>query len=248
MARRKHDAPYNPSVDVLYFLKERTRFIRQYYDIAEGAFAEVKRKIKDEEAPFDEPPPGFNPEDGEPPFMDKYMDADAGQEFTGQACVSFVAASLKLFFDETRHELARYAWKRPVPEFDVKYAKNHGFFAANKKWFAEMGIDFEKPGADLAIVEEVILTRNVAQHPAGISSMTLYVRGKEVRRRPFPWFIHPFEEHGIDPANAEDLERFSWMLSITREKFMQAVDEVDKLCTYIWRKALGDEDEPTAES
>jgi hypothetical protein len=231
-------------MEVLYFLKERTRFIRRYYDVSEGAFAEIKRKIKDEEPPFDEYPPGFNPENGEPPFMDEYMDADAGQEFTGQSSVSFIASSLKLFFDETRSDLARFSWQRPVPTFDVKYAKDHGFFAANRKWFDEMGIDFGQSGADLAIVEEVILTRNVAQHPEWIASMTLYLRGKEVRRRPFPWFTHPFEERGVDPANLEDLEKFSWMLSITREKLMQAVDEVDKLCTYVWRSARGEDDVP----
>jgi hypothetical protein len=228
-------------MDVLYFLKERTGFIRRFYNAAEGAFAETKRKIRDEEAPFDLCPPGFNPEDGEPPFLEEYTDADAGQEFVGQSSVSFVASSLKLFFDEMRHELTRFH-DGGVPAFDRACAKNHGILAANRQWFAEMGIPFEQSGADLAIVEEVILTRNAVQHPDSIGSMTPYLRGQQVRRRPFPWFAHPCEELGVSPENIEDLERFSWMLSITREKFLHAVDQVDVLCEFVSRRSRGEQD------
>jgi hypothetical protein len=225
-------------MDVLYFLKERTGFIRRFYNTAGGAFADVKRKITDEAPPFDVCPPGFNPEDGEPPFLEEYMDADAGEEFVGQSSVSFVASSLKLFFDEMRHDLARFH-SRPVPEFDLACAKKHGFLAANRKWFVEMRIPLEQSGADLAIIEEVILARNAAQHPDSIGSMTLYLRGQQVRRRPLPWFVHPLEERGVTPENIADLERFSWMLSITREKFLHAVDQVDTLCEFVWRHSHG---------
>lgn len=231
---------YNLRMDVLYFLKERTRFIRQFYDVADGAFAEIKRRISDAEPPFDAYPPGFDPEDGEPPFLDEYSDADAGEEFVGQSAVSFVASSLKLFFDEMRHDLSRFHGGR-VPEFDAKYAKNYGFFAANRRWFAEIGIDLDQSGADLAIVEEVILTRNVAQHPDSIVSMALHLRGQEVRRRPFPWFVHPFEESAVAQENLEDLQRLSWMLSITREKFLKAVDQVDVLCEFVSRRSGGEQ-------
>lgn len=226
-------------MDVLYFLKERTGFIRRFYHVADGAFAEIKRKIKEEEPPFNVCPPGFNPEDGEPPFLEEYMDADAGEEFVGQSSVSFVASSLKLFFDEMRHDLARFHGGR-VPEFDRACAKNHGVLVANSKWFAEMGILFEQSGADLAIVEEVILTRHAVQHPDSIGSMTPHLRGQQVRRRPFPWFVHPFEERGVAPEEVEDLERFSWMLSISREKFLHAVDHVDTLCEFVSRRSRGE--------
>jgi hypothetical protein len=226
-------------MDVLYFLKERTRFIRKFYDVAEATFTEIKRKIRDGEPPFDEYPPGFDPEYGEPPFLEDYQDADDAQEFIGQSGVSFLSASLKLFLDEMRHDIARFKGPRAAM-LDEKYASKRGFLAANKKWFGEIGIDFEASGADLAIIEEVVLTRNLAQHPQSIASLNLRLRGKQVKRRPFPWFVHEFERHGVDPENLQDLERFSWMLSITRDKFLQAVDEVDKLCAYISQQARGE--------
>ena len=39
-------------MNVLYFLKERTRLIRQYYEQAAKPFSETIRKIEAEEAPF----------------------------------------------------------------------------------------------------------------------------------------------------------------------------------------------------
>ena len=39
-------------MDVLYFLKERTQFIRKYYETASEPFREIMRKIEAGEAPF----------------------------------------------------------------------------------------------------------------------------------------------------------------------------------------------------
>ncbi len=52
-------------MDVLAFLKDRTGFIRWYYDTAGVPFREIMRKIETGEAPY-EPPYS---EDPEPPFL-----------------------------------------------------------------------------------------------------------------------------------------------------------------------------------
>lgn len=59
-------------MDVLYFLKERTRFIRYFYETACQPFRETMRKIEAGEEPF-EPPYS---EDGEPPFLTEWLEAD----------------------------------------------------------------------------------------------------------------------------------------------------------------------------
>ena len=43
-------------MEVLFFLKERTKFIRHFYDAAGDPFHETKRRIEAGEAPFDNPP------------------------------------------------------------------------------------------------------------------------------------------------------------------------------------------------
>src|SRR4051794_40385739 len=146
-------------MDVLYFLKSRTRFLRKFHQQATSHFEEEKRKIRDSEPPYDEPRASYNPEDGEPPFLSEYMDADESIEFLGQSCVSSLSASLKLFLDETRSDLSRFRGSLPV--FDRKLAQKKGIFVANREWFSAVGVDFRQSEADLAIVEEVIITRNV---------------------------------------------------------------------------------------
>jgi hypothetical protein len=53
-------------MDVLWFLKERTAFLRRFYDLASEPFNEVKRKISAGEPPYDDPP--FD-DSGEPPYL-----------------------------------------------------------------------------------------------------------------------------------------------------------------------------------
>jgi hypothetical protein len=81
-------------MDVDWFLKERTKFIQQYYGTAVTPFATIKRKIEDGEDPF-EPP--YN-EDGEPPFMEEWTDADTAIQVVGRTCVTMLSESVKLYF------------------------------------------------------------------------------------------------------------------------------------------------------
>ncbi len=57
-------------MEVLFFLKERTKFIRHFYETAGESFRETKRQIEAGEPPFDNPPYS---EDGEPPYLEERM-------------------------------------------------------------------------------------------------------------------------------------------------------------------------------
>jgi hypothetical protein len=166
--------------------------------------------------------------------LDEWMDADASQEFLGQSSVSFLAASIKLFLDEMRADFRGFS---PLPEFDLKCAKDKGFVAANQKWFGDIEIDFTKSGSDLSIIEEVVTTRNSAQHPSSLLSMNVVLKGKQVKRRPAPFFAHDWEVDRIDPNDPDTFERYQWTLSVRREKFLQAIDEVDKLCEFVYTQS-----------
>lgn len=69
---------------VLYFLKERTKFIRRFYEGAGELFRATIRQIEAKEPPFDEPPYS---EDGEPPFMEEWTDATMALEMLGRTCI-----------------------------------------------------------------------------------------------------------------------------------------------------------------
>ena len=82
-------------MDVLFFFKRRTGFIRRFYETAGTPFLETMRKIKAEESPFDDPPYS---EDGEPPYLEEWIEAREALEVLGRTCLSMLSSSLQLYF------------------------------------------------------------------------------------------------------------------------------------------------------
>jgi hypothetical protein len=89
-------------VDSNFFLKQRTAFIRGFFDGGVGGFAEIQRKVDLAEPPFDNPP--FS-EDGEPAFLTEWIDAATSAELIGQACISLLSDTLKLYFNTMQKEI-----------------------------------------------------------------------------------------------------------------------------------------------
>ena len=178
-------------MDVLYFLSERTRFLRYVYERASVPFVETKERIRAADPPYDNPP--FD-DSGEPAYLEEWQDADAALEFLGQACLSHLAASLRLYLDAAREEIGRfYRLPEGSGSFDASEAKRTGVLSANKTWFAQFEIRLEASGADLGLLEEILLTRNVAQHPDSIAFDAPRQRAADHRKFPDPFFLSEFE-------------------------------------------------------
>jgi hypothetical protein len=73
-------------MDVGYFLKERTKFVRTYYTAAVAPFEDTKSKIEKGEEPYQPP---FK-EDGEPPFQVEWSDADTSIQVVGRTWVNML--------------------------------------------------------------------------------------------------------------------------------------------------------------
>ncbi|MGA1825835.1 MAG: hypothetical protein ACMUIP_14360 [bacterium] len=56
-------------MDIEYFLKSKTAFIRYFYEKAVQPFIEIKTAIENKEEPF--VPPISGEEDAEPPFLEE---------------------------------------------------------------------------------------------------------------------------------------------------------------------------------
>ncbi|MBL0206523.1 MAG: hypothetical protein IPP84_00715 [Propionivibrio sp.] len=88
-------------MDVGYFLRQRTAFIRQLYVTTTREYVERQHKIKAEVEPFVPP----YSEDGEPPFLEEWVEADESLQVLGSACLSMLAATVKLYFQTWVREL-----------------------------------------------------------------------------------------------------------------------------------------------
>lgn len=213
-------------MDVLFFLKERTKFIRYFYETAAEPFRETMRKIKAGEAPFDNPP---YTEDGEPPFLEEWMEADEGLEVLGRACISMLSASLQLYFKTWENELG-ITWEKG----EMKRAFKNGFLHGYKTCFGEaLLLSWDDCPADFALLEQVVLARHRDQHPDHIATMRVDHTAKDREKFPQLFFVSEIEKAMyIDSETG----RITWMnpaVHVSGDMLLAAIKEVETLAEWL---------------
>jgi hypothetical protein len=208
-------------MDIHYFLCSRIIFIRQFYELASAPFVERKRKIKAQEEPFVPP----YSEDGEPPFLDEWMEADESLHILAYSCISMLASALHLFLE---------AWIGrsgvAVDESLKKKFKNNGWLSGYDAHFANcFGIAFNNGPADLRILEEIILARNRIEHPNSITEQKAQYSELDMRKISHPLFVDKTE---IALLNLSEDSEPRWFMpstiNVSESQLLAAVTEVEK--------------------
>lgn len=222
-------------MDVVYFLKERTKFIRFYYEEAVKPFLERKSKIEDKEAPFDDPPYS---EDPEPPYLDEWMEADTAANIVGLSCISLLSDTVKLYLNTLQTRVIGFA-------FTEEKAHKDGFPPAFKAALGNiLATDWSDCPADWAIIEQIVLARNRGQHGEHFGSFLVTHDGKTLEKHPSPFFVREEEKRAW--AEGERLAFLSPSITVTRENLFAAIDQVELLADWIegrmdhasaWRRA-----------
>lgn len=206
------------------------RFIREFYETAGEPFRETMRKIESGEPPF-EPPYS---EDGEPPYLSEWIEADTALDVLGRACVSMVSASLKLYFETWEGQLG-VVWEKG----ERKKAFKDGFLHGYKKCFAEvLSLSWDDCPADLEILEQVTLARNRDQHPDSITRMGVNHTPADRGKYPRLFFASEAERGMYDDP---DMAGITWMnpsVRVSAESLLQAIEEVEKLAEWLEPKML----------
>lgn len=213
-------------MDIKRYSEHRTAFIRMYYCEARQAFVAVQTAIDNEEAPFDKPPAGFDPEYGEPAYLTQWLEAEMAINVLGYSCVSMLSNSLKIAF-KNMEELFRF---QPGSETKRLMSKE-GFVAGYKVSLSEvLDTDWSDCDADFAIIEQVVQTRNITQHTDDASGFEAYYTEASLRKHPRPIFVAPGR------ADTEENGGETWFgarIEVTAHDLFRAIDEVDKLIAYI---------------
>jgi hypothetical protein len=212
-----------------FFLRRRTRFIRRYYATGVGPFREIQRKINAQESPYDEPPPFFDPEDGEPAFLEEWGEADEAAQVVGRSAVSLLSDSLKLYFK---------ALEQPL-EFRLSAegkatAKKEGFLAAYRGALGEvLETDWTNCPVRFDVIEQIVLARNRAQHGERLSILGVRHDHKTLTKHRDLIFVSEGElKEWVDEGADPDV----WLaprLEITEESLGAAITEVEKLADWI---------------
>jgi hypothetical protein len=211
-------------VNVLFFLKKRTNFIRRFYEQAGEPFRTTIRKINAAEAPFDMAPYD-EAQDGAPPFMEEWSEASTALEMLGRTCISMLSASLQLYFQTWEHEIGM-VWE---PKERGKVMKN-GFLKGYRSAFGDV-VDhlWDDCPVDFDIMEQIVLARNVDQHPDHISTMSVMHTDKDWQKYPQPFFVSDIERKA---SSDPEMPRVSWMrptLHVSPEALAAAIEQVEAL-------------------
>lgn len=213
-------------MNIEYFLKRRTAFIRYFYDNAVRPFTEIITSIENEEEPFVPP----YSEDGEPAFLEEWMEAGTGIETVGHACVSMLSSSFQLFL---KTWVGR--WERDHGmKFNVNFNKR-GWFNGYKEIFDELELPLSDCGVDLDIIEQITLARNQVQHPEELTTQRVFHSKKNLDRFSNPFFANESELKNAD-INDDDGKITWWLrpsVATTKEKVFKAVEQVEILCVWL---------------
>jgi len=222
-------------VDVVYFLKERTNFIRFYYDQSVVPFAEIKHQIENELPPFDDPPYS---EDPEPPYLDKWIEANTGIELVGMTCVSMLSDSLKQYFGSLQHRVICFRFPNRKKSF------KQGFVAAYKGILGDiLDTDWSGCPADFDIIEQVVLARNRGQHGSDLRTIGASHDQHTLNKYPHPFFISEEEREWCLKGDGVEA---SWLVLpsviVTRDSLFAAIEQVERLAEWIeGRMAIAEE-------
>jgi hypothetical protein len=134
-------------MDVDFFFKLRTDFTRKFYDEAVRPFLQKQKLIEAEEEPYVPP----YSEDGEPPFLEEWTEADTSIQIIGRTAISLLSESLKVYFIQWEKLLGIQRSKFFEDEF-----KKKGYWSGYRRCFAAaLAIDWTKCPADLEIIEQI---------------------------------------------------------------------------------------------
>ncbi|MES2938797.1 MAG: hypothetical protein V4864_14010 [Pseudomonadota bacterium] len=212
-------------MDVGFFLEQRLIFIERHYAMAVTPFVERKRQIEAEEPPFVPP----YSEDGEPPFLMEWLEADDSIKVLGSACISMLAASLHVYL-QTWEVLLRL----PIPDALRGTFKKRGWFGGYRQFFTDtFDAKFEESGANLDLLEEVVLVRNRTQHPEHLTDIQSKFSAHDLKRVPSPFFVSDRERALL---SSPDEEERRWLIEpqieVTDEQLRTAIGEARKF--YRW--------------
>ncbi|ERP97083.1 hypothetical protein Q666_16950 [Marinobacter sp. ES-1] len=210
-------------LDIEFFLKDRTKFIRYFYDTAAAPFTKIMSDIENGVEPYIPP----YSEDDEPPFLTEWLDAKSGLETCGHHALSMLSSSLQLYLKAWVDRLDKYHGMK----FDVNFKKK-GWFNGYREIFNEVELNISECPANLEIIEQIPLVRNRVQHPEQLTSINISHSESDLSKLSNPYFVQESEL-----SLAAEQEKQSWLfpptIAPTKEKIIEAINNVEMLCSWL---------------
>ncbi|SDG95203.1 hypothetical protein SAMN05216466_106164 [Paraburkholderia phenazinium] len=212
-------------MDVAHFLNERLGFIRQLYATSAAPFVERQRLIENEEEPFVPP----YAEDGEPPFLTEWQEAQDSIDVLGHACLCLLTSGLQAYL-QTRHILHG----PELTDVERKNVFRHGWVRGYNRIFTEaFGIPFADGPVSIDALEDIVLARNSIQHQLSITS----VRAAHADRKPGQARSFFLSDREVELLDRLDPEAMKWVMPpavhVDQAKLEVTLDTVARFVTWL---------------
>ena len=214
-------------MDILYFFKERTAFIRNFYEDVSSVFVKRMSMIENREHPYDTSDNGQYEYD-EPPYLSELKSAQESMDVLGLACVSMLSASLHAYFLEWEGEIA-VVWEQDERKRLFKREGVKGYVREVQRLTSPRLDDCP---ADLDLIEQITLARNAAQHPKGITDLIPRHRHSDLEKFPRPFFMNEFESRFLEGELA-DISFLVPRVRVSGDRLVRVLKEAEKLATWL---------------
>ncbi|EPN3068450.1 hypothetical protein ACTWWB_004311 [Vibrio fluvialis] len=208
-------------MDIYFFLQQRTKFIRYFYETASSPFYKIMADIEAEVEPYIPP----YSEDSEPAFLSEWIDAKTGSEMCGLHALSMISSSLHLYLKNWLERL-----KSSHEVIGVNF-KSKGWFSGYREIFDECGLDVGSCPVNFDLIEQITLARNRVQHPEKITFISVFHSDSDLKKYPNPYFVQDIENSAIKDGDAQWL--FPPTVAPSQEHVFEAIDNVNKLCEWL---------------
>jgi len=207
-------------MDLGHFLNQRLDFVEYFHTTTTASFEEILRTIEAGEPPYvDERDPEYA---NEPPFIEEWQRADAAMTITGATCLDLLQSTFHSYLDEYMDQIGN---KHVIPQ--LKTLGQKGWFGNYRTFFEKyLQIQWEASGADLNLLEQVILARNDFTHNTDLLSLNSYQTAFHSEKYPdsafadLRWKKMPFL-------------RDRTPLIVPSETLKRSIQELRKLCGYL---------------
>ncbi len=197
----------------MWFLRDKLGFIQRLYDSASEPFITRMRKIDDHESPFYN---GYcaDPQNGEPPFLEEWIEASESADILGNCCLCLVQSALKQFLEAFLQETGQ----KPPTGGD--------WFNRYRTFFKETyGIEWEKGPVKMEVLEDLNLARNDIQHEGSLMVKHMIQSRNSAERFPESIFAEAFVVRN--------------KIAVNRESLAAAIQGVEGFCEYLQREHFG---------
>ncbi|MFC5521881.1 hypothetical protein [Polaromonas jejuensis] len=163
-------------------------------------------------------------EDGEPPFLREWIEADESLHVLAYSCISMLAASHHLYLKTFEKLLHFHLDDSLKPKFKKSWLSGYRAYFAH-----HLGIRFEDCPANLEVLEEVVLARNRVQHPESIAGHRTPYSSSDLGKLAYPFFVNERERDLL--ADVDEAESAWFMpptIHVSAEKLATAIEQVEK--------------------